>query len=95
MNVKKNRDIMDRLLCGLGFHHWEHIGYDVWSEKWDEDAPLSVHYSSHRKCSKCEKRSTSYSKEGIPPEVQINVDLSSFVDHSVAYMDPKPLLQRE
>lgn len=86
---------MKNLLCGLGFHNWEHVGYDVWAERWDGDSNDSIYYSSHRKCNNCEKRINSYKKQGIPPEIQINDEMTSFVDHSTAFMDPKPLNFRE
>jgi len=83
------------LLCGLGFHKWQHIGYDVSKYRFEKNEPWRIHYSSHRKCVSCEKRNISYTRAGVPPEVQISDDLTTFVDHSTPYMDPKKLLEKE
>lgn len=83
------------LLCGLGFHKWRHLGYDVWKHKYEPQESWQLRHSVHQKCAHCEKRSVSYSRSGLPPEVQVNEDLTTFVDHSTPYMDPKPLLEKD
>lgn len=82
---------MNALMCGLGFHKWIHIGYDVWIDTFMED---QYTYVSHRKCVHCEKRDKSMDRMGIPPEVHVSEDEKTYVDNSVMSQETR-VLRRE
>lgn len=79
------------LLCGLGFHQWNHLGYDIWEETVSGDFRIFC-FTMHKKCSSCQKLVVSKSKDGIPPEVEIQND--SYIDKSVEPSVEKPLFVR-
>lgn len=84
---------MDKLLCGLGFHQWNHLGYDVWTEK--STGSFSIFcFRSHKKCVNCQKLILSKSVDGIPPEVEINSDNTAYCDHSIEGEPLKTLFER-
>ena len=82
---------MNLLLCRLGFHQWDHLGYDVWTEE-SVGNYLIFCFSSHTKCSFCQKLVVSKSKDGIPPEVEIKDH--SYIDRSVDPHIEKTLFSR-